>query len=469
MIPSKLREWNPVVLLEARQLTRNRFFMTAAQLYLLIILVAVVWVGVERLPSAALSMNGGAILFESLYKFIALIMLVFVPLFVGGRMVADREQLPLLFVTTIKTSAIMRGRFFNAFTMVLLFIMLCLPFMIFSVSLRGVDVLTIVRSLGLLACYTLFCCEVLLLIACLPISRIFQLLFGLAVHAFMLLIAVVVSGEIKFYVSSFILDGFITWLLYLLVMTGSVIHQACVVFLKPRTANCALPFRVWCTGWLLVSIFVAGIIMDPDDEGLALMFMIWLALQIFLPFVLGEAVQISRRVRQSIPRNKVGRSIAFLFFSGAAGGVLWLFLSLAACILGIRIMDSLIFDHSMGAFLFIGPLYVGWYGQLAVLFQEHYAKNSKQFTWVFVVVIALLFSFLPIIITFLVSPANFGSTASWEVGVCSYICAFIAGVGDDNMVYHFVFVILALFFTSVINGRWWMKQFMAFKRLEEIE
>ncbi len=80
----------------------------------------------------------------------------FVPLYCGVRLSLERNDanIDLLFVTTITPGAIVRGKYLAAMALTLLIFSACMPFMVLTYLLRGIDLPTIflVLAFGLVVC-----------------------------------------------------------------------------------------------------------------------------------------------------------------------------------------------------------------------------------------------------------------------------------------------------------------------------
>ena len=77
--------------------------------------------------------------------------MAFVPLYAGVRLSLERNDanIDLLFVTTITPGAIVRGKYFAAMALTLLIFSACMPFMMFTYLLRGIDLPTIFYLLAM--------------------------------------------------------------------------------------------------------------------------------------------------------------------------------------------------------------------------------------------------------------------------------------------------------------------------------
>src|SRR5205823_4778714 len=72
--------------------------------------------------------------------------LLFIPAYTGIRLAAERSDInvDLLFISTLRPRAIVRGKFVAALVLAVLIFSACTPFMTFSYLLRGLDVPSVV-------------------------------------------------------------------------------------------------------------------------------------------------------------------------------------------------------------------------------------------------------------------------------------------------------------------------------------
>ena len=78
------------------------------------------------------------------------------PLYAGIRLSLERNDsnLDLLYITTIRPGAIVRGKYFASLALTLLIFSACMPFIVFTYLLRGVNLVSIfwILLFGFLAC-----------------------------------------------------------------------------------------------------------------------------------------------------------------------------------------------------------------------------------------------------------------------------------------------------------------------------
>jgi hypothetical protein len=212
--------------------------------------------------------------------------------------------------------------------------------MVFSYLLRGIDLPTIFLMLGLGALNVLALVQVALFLACVPAGRVARIFLGLA-GLFIVSTAAIstVSGSAvmlnepsfgPFFM--FYAGGSADWWQALAVTIASLLvaaaglHVVSVAILKPPSANRMLSVRlyltaVWVLGGALAFWWAAGG-GDPDTMT-AWAILSNLVFAGALLVAVSERDALGPRVRRHIPKSLPARTVAFLFFSGAAGGVAW--------------------------------------------------------------------------------------------------------------------------------------------------
>src|SRR5208283_4355654 len=96
-------------------------------------------------PEAATNTTGGQEVFMFLAFALFLTCIGFVPFYTGMRLSLERNDsdMDLLYVTTIRPGAIIRGKYLASLALTLLIFSACMPFIVFTYLLRGVDLVSI--------------------------------------------------------------------------------------------------------------------------------------------------------------------------------------------------------------------------------------------------------------------------------------------------------------------------------------
>ncbi len=152
---SELNDWvNPVAVREFRQAVQSRWVVVVLMLFLLVNLAIV---GGFLLLFEARSPAGpaGGLVFGVLLSVLAITCLFFVPAYTGIRLSLERSRadIDLCFITALTPGAVVRGKYLAAMALTLLIFSVCMPFMVLTYLLRGIDLPTIFLILA--SCFVL--------------------------------------------------------------------------------------------------------------------------------------------------------------------------------------------------------------------------------------------------------------------------------------------------------------------------
>lgn len=337
-LAQRLDGWmNPIMVKELRQAVRGRFIVTVLTLSLLAQIIAV---GAFMLSDLISTTPGrdpvGDSTFTALFFVLFTATVLFVPLYSGVRMAIERSDtnVDLLFVTTIKPRTIVLGKLFTTIALTALMFCASLPFLVFSYVLRGIDVVTI-----LFVCFIAFfvvCSSAVLalFLGCIPATKPFRLLlavvfFGLTIigySGFAVAIATIIRNTTT---AMFLTSDFWIGLTLSMITIGAVdamLLVATTVVIAPPAANRAFPIRTMIAcAWTLSGTAAAYSAFRYKDPGPML---VWAMVQLglitlVLCSAVGEREHWGPRIARTIPANPLKRVLAFLFYSGSAGGVLW--------------------------------------------------------------------------------------------------------------------------------------------------
>jgi ABC-type transport system involved in multi-copper enzyme maturation permease subunit len=333
---------NPIVVKELRQAVQSRFVTVVIILFLAVELVAI---GLFLLASEDIGSDfeAGRNVFGVLQGILLAVCLLFVPLYTGIRLAAERSEtnVDLLFITTIRPSSIIWGKFLAGMVVTVLIYSACAPFMVLTYLLRGIDLPTIALILGLNLLVIMAATQLGLLAASISVSLVLKII--VAIILFIAIVAgygVTMSGSTS--LLYFGIGGTMsTWdfwgpvlsaVAMALVFVG-LLFFFCVALISPTSSNRALPLRIYLTtAWL-----VTGGIFWAVTEGMGNPFYLlaWagcsaLVFTMMLFIVVCERDGWGPRMQRNIPRRRWLRPLAFLFYSGSAGGLLWCVTLIAA-------------------------------------------------------------------------------------------------------------------------------------------
>ena len=344
---SEAGDWiNPVAVKEFRQAVRSRWVVAVLMLFLLLNLVIV---GGYLLlsPDAPTDMDGGRGVFMFLLVILVLTCLGFVPAYAGIRLTLERHStdIDLFFVTAISPGGIVRGKYLAAMALTLLIFSACMPFMVLTYLLRGIDLPTIFQILA--GCYAIFTAANALGLFAGAVSGGWVVRGLVATGVILLLLwtiwalmATVEEMLYSGYGAPFDFLG-ITWagvgtLLLIEALGIGLLYVFAVALLSPRSANRMMVPRLYLTGcWAVTGAvaFVWSHVHLTVEPAVAWTVVSVVALGGLIVAAVGQRDTWSVRIRRTIPREPVARFVAFIVYTGSAGGLLWYTLLFAATML----------------------------------------------------------------------------------------------------------------------------------------
>lgn len=258
------REWelNPIVIKELRQAVRSWAVTGMLLLFLLVLFIASLGFLITNTFDNDANLQLGAGLFTTFLVILTISSVFFIPLYVGIRVAAERQENnpDLLYVSTLSPFRIIFGKFLCGAYMAILFFSACMPFMAFTNLLRGVDLPTVFFILSFLFLVVCAANMVAIFLACLPLSRPFKFLFilygigqsiTLIVPLMYLSFRMMESGIGAMMARREIWIGVITDVGLILAVIGLFFTLA-VALISPQSSNRALPVRLYVTIiWLL--------------------------------------------------------------------------------------------------------------------------------------------------------------------------------------------------------------------------
>ena len=328
---------NPIVVKELRQAAQGRLFSVILMVFLgLLLLTMGLFLSNETMES---SFNAGRNLFGVLLIILLGTCLLFVPAYTGIRLGAERSDanVDLLFITTLLPRSIIWGKFLAALVLTVLLYSACLPFMTFTYLLRGVDLPSIFVLMAFTFIIAGVAIQCAIFLGCIPANRFFRIILG--VGWLVAVAASIPTLSVMMYAPSGLLNSGIGgligtwrfWRIALSVLVGgmaliSLLGLLSIALISPLSSNRALPVRLFITGvWFLTGIgttiwSVASNDLTPVGVWVVVHVLLY---SIGLLIAVSEREHLGLRVRHNIPRRRWLRPFAFLFYSGAAGGVLW--------------------------------------------------------------------------------------------------------------------------------------------------
>jgi hypothetical protein len=478
-------EFNPVVVRELRQAVRSWAVTGTLLLFLLILFCAAVIFFVTQSFDDSTDQRMGAQVFSMFSMFLTGASLLFIPLYIGVRVAAERTEndLDLLYISTLSPSRIIRGKFFCGAYVALLFFSACMPFMTFTNLLRGVDLPSV--FFVLLCLFLIVCCavQVAIFLACLPISKLLKILVGIgaAILTFMLvggltagISEIMLQGVGSMMGRSSFWAGFMT-------MSGMVLAAALLLYflsvalVSPPSANRAPPVRIYMTAFWLISglISIAWVAKQKEPRFIVPWAVISIILFSFsLVVTVSNQDALSLRVQRTIPERLPVRAIAFLFYNGAAGGLVWAALIFVVTLLvlwktllsgiGVTVMDKEEFDSTMitsAACI----CYVFCYALVGLfLHRKLLPKRSPRLAGIFAVIVPAAWAVIPVLFFFFLNRLSTRDLEHIQLGNIFNI--FVVGVNAQKKE-HLVFAAGWLCVMLILNLTWFIKRLKGFQPL----
>ena len=405
---------NPIVVKELRQAVKSRLVVSILMLFLGIqlFLLGIFLVKREAQGDMGADWNAGNEAFIIQQIILLWTIAIIIPAYAAVRLGAERsdQNVDLMFSSTLSPSSIIWGKFFATLLLGMLVFSTCAPFMTFTYLLRGIDIPTILFSLGMDLLVMLFNIMFALFLASLPGNRIMKFIYSFIGFILLVILTYRLSG------ASYALTeglGFLDtvveyWPVALSFVAGvfalmGLFYSYAVAIISPPTSNRMFPVRLFLMGLVVVSLggsVISSYTVTPDAQTAPIILFQFIVMPILcfqIWISICEREQIGPRVRRAIPRNFLLRPFAFLLFTGSAGGILFSVLliggSLAICALWLTTMaytSPTVFgrneDSAWFALLIHGlmALYVYCYGQTAVLVRRYLLSNQIRpgYTWV---------------------------------------------------------------------------------------
>lgn len=456
---------NPVVLRESRQLVRSRFAVGVMMLFLAIMVVASGLYVVSMNQNASRSFTHGQELFGILSTVMGLAMILFVPAHTALPLLLQRNTsgMDLLLISTIRPRAIIWGKMAAAFWMTILLLSVSMPFMLFTVLLRGIGLFEVLASMATTVAFVMVATAGFLVLVNLPFSRVMLWLMSVG-YIMQLFIFPTVLSVVLFSGSSGVPTEYYITMASLVAISLPILTSLAIALVSPAVSNRALGPRVTITVCWLVSGIVCLILKSDASEA-------WLALSMVLLSIAmhvsaSEPSVPSQRVRRSIPRNPLLRLLAFPFFSGPLSGWTW-------CLL-IGFVSFLVYftasipypissDELMSGVSFM--LYFLAYSLMAaflrrVTFIRRFCPESM--TWLLGGFLIALGCILPFIANFIVNPTS-GPDLLWELGNP------FAAFESDDPAEHLVYATLLCSLLVLLNGRWLLGQLRSFRPPQAVQ
>jgi len=477
-------EFNPVVVKELRQAVRSWAVTGTLLLFLLVLFCAAVIFFVTQSFDLNTDQRMGATIFSTFSVILTGASLLFIPLYIGIRVAAERQEsdLDLLYISTLTPGRIIRGKFFCGAYVTLLFFSACMPFMTFTNLLRGIDLPSVFFVLFCL--FLVVCCavQVAIFLACLPISKLLKILIGLfaTFTTFWLTagITVIIAELVQRGIGSMMGEpnfwgGFLT-IASVILSAALLLYFLSVALVSPLSANRALPIRIYLTiVWAIGGVLALIWAFHEKEPRLILLWAIpsIVIFGVSLVVIVSNHDTLSIRVRRDIPERLVPRALAFLFFNGAAGGLLWAALLLGTTFLAVSVFLSVhhptvtpfdveTIDEILSSCA-ASICYLFAYA-LAGLFvhRKFFSRRPPRLAGVFAVLIPAAWALFPVFYLFFLNRLTSHSLERMQPGNIFNLF----GTNDTSQLQlHVLYSVGGLAVMVVLNLKWFLQQARNFK------
>jgi len=474
---------NPVVIKELRQAVRSWAVTGVLLLFLTVLFIASLGFLITRSFEGDVNNELGGVMFGTYVSILAGASILFIPLYIGIRVALERpESNPdLLYISTLTPKQIIRGKFLSGAYMTVLFFSACMPFMAFTNLLRGVDlpsVFFILLTLFLAVCALN---QLAIFLACLPLSRPFKILIALYgfFQSFWIIVPLTL-GAIRMMhsgVGAMMADR-IFWVSTITVLVAGVavvglLYVLSVALISPPSANRALPSRLYITlMWLVGGLLCLGWAMQLKDARLIYVwtYLTFLLMMLALLVSVSNSDQLSRRVQRRIPPSRARRIPAFIFFNGAAGGLVWVAGILALTWLvtgGIMALEGTWFPKSSGLAVEDRPWFVATaayafaYALLGLFIHRTFLPaRPPKIAGLLAVLFAGLCAIAPCIVLFLFNRLSWKSVDGLQLGNIFNIF-FLRE--NDHRSYHTWCALAGLAVMVLLNAKWFWRRVNNFR------
>ena len=477
------REWemNPIVIKELRQGVRSWAVTGMLLLFLLVLFFASLGFLITSSFDGSVNMELGGNMFSTFVVILASASVFFIPLYTGVRVAAERVENnhDLLYVSTLSPARIILGKFLCSAYIALLFFSACMPFMAFTNLLRGVDLTTVFFILAFLFLMVCAANMVAIFLACLPLSRPFKFLFviyGLFQSFGLLIPGVALAFEMMRSGVGTMMAGRDFWIATSMVALAGIgvtglFFVLSVALVSPPSANRALLARIYVTVfWLIDGLVTLGWITQSGEADRILGWAIptFILMVLALLVTVSNADTLSWRVRRTIPASLWKRLVAFCFFNGAAGGLLWVVGILAATYGVTGFVTSALRSSSLTAedktTSLIVATYAFDYALTGLFIQRRFLpRRPPKLAGLLTVLLAGSWAIAPAIVLFFLNKLSWKAFEGLQLGNVFNV---FSNREAGQLLYHLYFAGGWLGVAGVLNAKWFARQWQNFRPLE---
>lgn len=469
---------NPIVVKELRQAVQGRFVSAILILFLISQMLAISYCLVAT--DAAVDFSVGRDVFTFLLFLLLGTCIVAIPAYAGFRFSSERTESDsdLLFITSITPASIIRGKFTASMALVILIYSACMPYMTITYLMRGIDLPSIFVVLVMSVLPVMTCLMLVIFFASLPIASVYRSSLGVLIFLQLLWIAVAavtsLSEQLRVGVGSRIgtfafWESFIGISMYLVFFFG-LFYVLAVAAVSPPSANRALKVRLYLTfSWIIMGVVLGAAALYHKTYHPILL---WMGQSIFalsMSFFVSicEREEIGNRIARSIPSGMLGRRLAFFYYSGSAGGIIWAWLHIIATVVIAKVCKDAFFP-AVGTYqrdffefleVFLGIAFYSFFYSMAAVFVRRYFLEGRVEpgqNWFLAIILAGLGGAVPYMLGLIIS----GSSKESEMLLLGnpFALGYSTHLREAGVCFSFVMSIALLF----LNKSWIKEQMEKF-------
>jgi hypothetical protein len=480
---------NPIVVREARQAVRSKAVFAALWLLLIALVVVTGTFALFSDLTDSASEARGDELFLRMNAVVMVLCVVFVPIYTAWRFAGEHTgaAADLLHTTTVRPSSIVWGKLLVAMMVALLMFSAAAPFLTLTYLFRGIDLLTIAFIVGLDLVVLLVAAQTGVFIAALRISVGLRVIIGLLILP--LALWMMASGTLLFGFGYFSVTGMGVddWIalgmgIGTFLAIGGLMFCLSVAVTAPPTTNRARLPRTYLTILWALSLGLVGVAVDSASraEAFEVWYVCWCILFACAVLLAGsERRELGPRLLRTVPVSLPRRLFAFLFTSGAAGGLAWAMLMAAGTALAYAAFIAA--SHSTPATMYttapelwrmlaawaVVPCFALTYTLLAVWVRDSFGRRLSPGTTAPLAMFgAAVCSIVPIVVASTIDPRG------WDREYWYYLAnplgaAFSLGDGRQTLLIA-GFGIIAALLIALVQMPWFLRQFRAFRHLDTV-
>ncbi len=337
---------NPILVKELRQSVKGKFLIVVLGLILTIQLF--MW-WIFTLPDTISSISGESAYFGLLSLF-GFSLAVCMPVYTGWRILVERANQDLLYVSALSPFQIIWGKFLASAGIIFIVFSTFLPFFYLTLLLGGIDSLTITYTLliTLVGLFSMITFSIFVLCGVVP--TILKACFVLGFLAGNIFIGTIVflSMEVFFNNYGFVDEQtaftiFLSWMIGGVLVNGLFIVLSAAI-ISPSSSNRAVIPRIYTTFMALVSYITFAIVITTTNAfggfyppGF-INIVLYIASVATLPFAIlmfliscSGRFKYGLRLNKSIPDGFFKKVLWFPFYSGAVNGVVYSLFFIGGC------------------------------------------------------------------------------------------------------------------------------------------